>query len=282
MPAAYDDWMNKPHLESCLSGIDSPPNSDVLNQHAPKHVTGKRMRPAERVLIYVGIFFLFALAAASQTPGTLSASGSPANPGNSKYHQLTGEGRLNWFAQSTVGPPSLIGGTISAGWGTLFNSPKEYGPHWAGFGKRYGMRFTGVSVSNAMEGGLGALWGEDPRYIRAKGQPFKSRVGRVIKMTFLAYDKNGETMPAYARYIAIPGNNFLSNTWRADSEADASDAVQRTLTGFLGRMAGNAFQEFWPDVSKHLFKRDHEDDAPIALTSTAELLDGTSAQNQAE
>ena len=282
MPAADDAWMNKPYIESWLSRIGSPPNRGVLNQHAPKHALRRRIGTVNGLLVYIGIFFLFALAAASQTPGTLGASGSPANPGNSKYHQLTGEGRLNWFAQSTVGPPSLIGGTISAGWGTLFNSPKEYGPHWAGFGKRYGMRFTGVSVSNAMEGGLGALWGEDPRYIRAKGQPFKSRVGRVIKMTFLAYDKNGETMPAYARYIAIPGNNFLSNTWRADSEADASDAVQRTLTGFLGRMAGNAFQEFWPDVSKHLFKRDHEDDAPIALTSTAELLDGTSAQNQAE
>lgn len=274
--------MNKLHLELCPSRIGCPSSQDVWNQHAPKHAVRRGMGPAKGLLVYVSIFFLFALAAASQTPGTLAAPGAPANAGNSKYRPLNGQGRLNWFAESTVGPPSLIGGTISAGWGTLFNSPKEYGPHWAGFGKRYGMRFTGVSVGNAMEASLGAIWGEDPRYIRATGQPFKSRVGRVVKMTFLAYDRDGRTMPAYARYIAIPGNNFLSNTWRADSEADASDAVQRTLTGFLGRMAGNAFQEFWPSVSKHLFKRDHDDDAPIALTSTAELLDGPSAQNKAE
>lgn len=195
-----------------------------------------------------GIVLSFVFPGLAQTTGT-------ANVGTSRYQPISGEGRLKWFALNTVGPPSLIGGTISAGWGTLFNAPREYGPHWEGFGKRYGMRFTGVSVSNAMEAGFGAFWGEDPRYLRVQGKPFKSRVGHVAKMTFLAYDRNGRTVPAYARYIAIPGNNFLSNTWRADSEADASHAVERTLTGFLGRMASNAFAEFWPDVHQRLFKR---------------------------
>ena len=74
-------------------------------------------------------------------------------------------------------------------------------------------------------------------------------------MTFLAQDRDGKVMPAYARYIAIPGNNFLSNTWRADSEATTSAAVTRTLTGFLGRMAGNAFDEFWPDVKQRLSRK---------------------------
>jgi hypothetical protein len=168
---------------------------------------------------------------------------------------ISGEDRLKWFAQSTVGPPSLLGGVISAGWGTLFNAPREYGPHWEGFGKRYGMRLTGVSAGNAIEAGLGALWGEDPRYFRAAGQPFKSRVFSVVKMTFLAPNRNGELRPAYARYAAITGNNFLSNAWRADSEATTGHAVLRTFAGFLGRMSSNAFAEFWPDVRHLVFKK---------------------------
>ncbi len=162
---------------------------------------------------------------------------------------------MKWVVFSTVGPPSLVGGVISAGFGTLYNRPSEYGPHWEGFGKRYGIRLTGVSVSNTMEAGLGALWGEDPRYFRAAGQPFKTRLSHVVKMTFLAHNREGRTMPAYARYVAIPGNNFLSNTWRADSEADAGHASLRTLLGFLGRMSGNAFDEFWPDVKGRVFRR---------------------------
>jgi len=33
------------------------------------------------------------------------------------------------------------------------------------------MRLTGVSTGKAIEAGLGSLWGEDPRYFRAAGQP---------------------------------------------------------------------------------------------------------------
>ncbi len=99
------------------------------------------------------------------------------------------------------------------------NRPQEYGPHWEGYGKRYGMRFTGIATGNLMEGSLGALWGEDPRYFRATGQSVKGRIKNVIVMTFVARQDDGTFAPAYARYVGISGNNFLSNTWRADSES---------------------------------------------------------------
>jgi hypothetical protein len=167
---------------------------------------------------------------------------------------ITGKQRVEWAAISTVGPASLLGGIVSAGWGTLFNTPHEYGPHWEGFGDRYGMRLTGVATSNAMEAGLGAIWHEDPRYWR-KGDaaPFKDRIKHVFKYTFLAVDDSGAARPAYARYIAYAGNNFLSNTWREESEADASHALERTATAFLGRIAGNTWAEFWPDVKRKVF-----------------------------
>jgi len=168
------------------------------------------------------------------------------------YQPLTAQQRADWFVLNTIGPESLAGGVISAGWGTLFNKPHEYGTHWRGFGKRYGMRLTGVSVSNAMEAGIGAFWGEDPRYERSRSESFRGRLGHVVKMTFLAQNRQGRLMPAYARYIAIPGNNFISNAWRADSEATVGNAGIRTLLGFLGRMSGNAFQEFWPDIRQRL------------------------------
>jgi hypothetical protein len=116
------------------------------------------------------------------------------------------------------------------------------------------MRLTGVSVSNTMEAGLGAVWGEDPRYPRAVGQPIKNRVAHVVKMTFLAPYRDGQIGPAYARYAAIGGNNFISNAWRADSEATVDRAAIRVGLGFLGRMASNAFLEFWPDVKDRISK----------------------------
>ena len=79
------------------------------------------------------------------------------------YWPISPQQRFNWFAVSTGGPTNLlVAGPFSAGLSTAFNRPKEYGPHWEGFGKRYGMRLTGISTGNAMEAGL-ARYGEKTR-----------------------------------------------------------------------------------------------------------------------
>jgi hypothetical protein len=185
----------------------------------------------------------------------------PAQPaeayGNAatSYQPITGGERLHWMANSTIGPESVAAGLFTAGFGTARGSPREYGPHWDGFGKRHGMRLTGIATGNAMEAALGSLWGEDPRYFSAIGQPFKGRIKNVVVMTFVARRADGHLAPAYARYIGNAGNNFLSNTWRADSEAGAGDACLRIALGFAGRMGSNAFAEFWPSVRKHPLHR---------------------------
>ena len=196
------------------------------------------------------ILILAAAASLASAQTTLLPTSS-----SSSDQPITSKQRADWFALSTIGPESLAGGVISAGWGTLFNRPREYGTHWEGFGQRYGMRLTGVSVSNAMEASIGAMWGEDPRYIRSRSESFGGRIGHVVKMTFVAQNRQGQLRPAYARYIAISGNNFVANAWRPDSEATVGNASLRTVLGFLGRMSGNAFQEFWPDVRRHFTRK---------------------------
>ena len=154
---------------------------------------------------------------AKQTPMAPQSRSTSIKP----YHSITSRQRLSWFLDSTVGPETLTVGLLSAGIGTGRNAPKEYGSHWEGFGKRYAM----------------------------------GRIRNVVLMTFLAHNREGALMPAYARFTATAGNNFLSNTWRADSEANNRDAAIRTLYGFLGLMGKNAFTEFWPDIKASVFHR---------------------------
>src|ERR1041384_6179563 len=158
---------------------------------------------------------------------SLSAQTNSQTPDSPGYTAMTRKQRLEWFARSTVGPQSLASGLFTAAIGTASNSPREYGPHWDGYGKRYGIRLSGVSTSNAMEAGLGALWGEDPRYFPTHDQDIKGRIFNTIKTTFTAPRPDGHYAPAYARFIAIPSSNFLANTWRPDSEADAQHAAMR-------------------------------------------------------
>ena len=88
-----------------------------------------------------------------------------------------------------------------------------------------------------------------------RGPPFKGRIKNIVVMTFAARRTDGNLAPAYARYIGETGNNFLSNTWRADSASTVSAACVRIVLGFVGRMSSNAFAEFWPDAQKSLFHK---------------------------
>jgi hypothetical protein len=214
--------------------------------------------------------FVFLLAALG-CPATFAQSEKPDTPQvkpqgppaqNTKplspyapYEPISGRERVRWAVRGTIGGKSLAEGVFSSGLSTATNSPSEYGPHWDGFGKRYGIRLTGVATSNTMEAGLGAIWGEDPRYVRSDAPAFKQRIGHVLLLTFTARNRQGDLKPAYARYIAIPGSNFLSNTWRAESVAQSNDAWRRSGYGVLGRLASNAFSEFWPDVKRKVFKK---------------------------
>jgi hypothetical protein len=218
-----------------------------------------------------GSVFLLAsvlLAQHNLMPGTMAstvgpdsdgeASSIPFNAGSSSSSDarrpITVQERINWVVKGTIGPESLAAGLFSAGWGTEFNQPKTYGPHWEGFGDRYGMRLSGLALSNTMEAGFGAIWGEDPRYVRDAGAPFAHRLGHAAKMTFMAENRDGRDRLAYARFIAIPGSNFISNSWRAPGDDNAGNAAVRIGLGFFGRWGSNTFEEFWPDVKHKVFR----------------------------
>lgn len=198
------------------------------------------------------------IASAAPVPDGVPAAASPLNSAGSSssaaHPEVTGRERIQWALNGTLGPASLTAGLFSAGWGTLFDHPKVYGPHWEGFGDRYGMRLSGLALSNTMEAGLGAIWGEDPRYKRAGDDaPFFHRLGHAAEMTFMSQSRDGGIMPAYARYVAISDSNVISNSWRATGENNGSSAAIRVGLGFFGRFGSNTFEEFWPDVRHKVF-----------------------------
>ena len=152
--------------------------------------------------------------------------------------------RLHWLLVENLGVGALLDDVGVGAADTAFNTPKEYQAHWSGFGKRTGMIAANYGVKSTMEAGLGSIWGEDPRYFRTEGLKFGGRLKYVVEMTFLARNRAGNIMPAYSRYLAIPGSSFLSNEWQPTSQATANEALIRTGLGFLSRMGENAYKEF--------------------------------------
>ncbi len=161
---------------------------------------------------------------------------------------MSAEDRFRWVTLTTLGRKNLAAGVFIAGIETWRDHPETYGTHWDGFAKRYGARLAAGGTSNALEAGFGSIWGEDPRYYRAAGQPLEARLGHVVKMAFVTHNRLGDPQPAYARYLAVPAGALISNTWRPDSPSTVGHVSFQVGIGFLSRIVGNSFSEFMPDL----------------------------------
>lgn len=181
--------------------------------------------------------------------GQALASSAPPDP-----ISMSASARAGWVLSSTVGFVPISTLTIESGLETWSNSPKEFDTHWTGFGERVGSKLATSAVSNTMEASLGSLWGEDPRYRRLGKGSFSMRIKHSLAMSVSAENASGGTMPAYSRYIAIPSSRFISNTWLPASQQTLGSTFSRVGFAFLRRAAGNTFQEFWPDLRRHLHK----------------------------
>jgi hypothetical protein len=199
------------------------------------------LRP-EAVVMIVALLAAVPVAAAAQQ----------ADP----YTPIDGAGRVNWIVVGTVGTESLVLiGPMSASWNTMWDQPEEWTQDWNGWGKRYMQREADVAISNSLEGGLGAIWGEDPRYFRAGRGSFKSRLGYALKTAWVAPRRDGHLAPAWGRYLGNTVNNIIENTWLPPSATTPWQTTYRSLAGMASRMLSNVWDEFWPDVRKRLQHR---------------------------
>jgi len=183
----------------------------------------------------------------SDSAQAASSSAAPALP------PLTPALRVRWLIDGAVGPESLLFvGPLSAAWATAWNQPEEWGHSWSGFGKRYLEREADVAIANTIEAGLGAIWGEDPRFVPSRKRGIWPRAGFAIKTTFVAPGRDGRLRPAWARYAGKTVKNYIENAWMPPSARTPTEMLLRTAQGFSGRLLGNLWDEFWPDVRERL------------------------------
>ncbi len=172
------------------------------------------------------------------------------------YVPITSRERIEWIVVGTIGVKSLtLVGPLAAGWQTAFNTPEEWGRSWEGFGKRYLAREADVAISNTLEAGVGALWGEEPRYIPSGRKGIWPRARYAMKTVFLAQRRDGGLALAWGRYVGNTLNNIIENSYLPPSITTPGQTVLRSANGFLSRLGGNVWDEFWPDARRLLFQR---------------------------
>src|SRR5882672_11129332 len=134
-----------------------------------------------------------------------------------KYAPITTRERTLWVIDGVVGPRSLAIGVVAAGWQTARGFPEEWDRSWPGFGKRYLNREVDVALSSTLEAGVGALWGEDPRYIRSNRQGVWARTRYAMATVVLAPRPDGQLGPAWGRYVGNSVNNVIEAAWLPSS-----------------------------------------------------------------
>lgn len=173
-----------------------------------------------------------------------------------KYVPITTGQRIDWIVDGTIGRQSLtVVGPLATAWQTAFNTPEEWGRGFSGIAKRYAQREADVAISNSIEGGLGALWGEDPRYIRSGRKGVWPRARYALQTSVMAQGRDGRLRPAWARYAGNTLNNLIENTWLPPSQTTGTMTAVRSGMGIVTRMGGNLWEEFWPDVARRLRKK---------------------------
>jgi hypothetical protein len=206
------------------------------------------MRYGSRILALTSLLWLSASVARAQT-----ASSTPSV--TEKPTPITGVERVNWIVDGTIGPRSLGVGVLAATWQMSWDIPKEWPRSPYGFQLRYLEREADVAISSTLEAGLGALWGEDPRYFRAPPGRVGARAAHAFKTVLLAPRQNGQFKPAWGRITGNVVNNVIENAWLPPSMTTPGQTALRSANGLLARLAENLWDEFWPDIKSRLRHR---------------------------
>jgi hypothetical protein len=76
-----------------------------------------------------------------------------------------------------------------------------------------------------------------------------------MRTVFLAPRRDSHLAPAWGRYAGNVFNHVIENTWLPPSITTPEQTAFRSTGGLGGRLLDNLWDEFWPDVRKHLAKR---------------------------
>jgi hypothetical protein len=120
------------------------------------------------------------------------------------------------------------------------------------FGASYLDTADGTLWGNAI---LPVLFKEDPRYFRKGHGSFKRRFLYSASTTVWCLRDNGKWGPSYANVLGNFISGGISNAYYPAAERGLEQTLDGAITVTAEGAIGAEFIEFWPDISRHLFKR---------------------------
>ncbi len=205
--------------------------------------------------------FRFTLAASARSASVDSpAAVSTASPvfyfalrkPAAEWRPMTGREKFRYYLKSTYGPEAGAYYAASAGLKQMKDGVPEWGQGAEGYGKRLASSVGRRAVKYSIQMGLGALLGEDPRYLRSDQSGVWRRALYAAGSTLVAQKDGGGRRPAYSRFIGAFGASYISRQWHPESYRTTGEYLSSGAISIGMDAAKNILKEFWPDIRRKM------------------------------
>jgi hypothetical protein len=157
---------------------------------------------------------------------------------------------------SVVDYSSYTWAGILAGQAMALNSDPELGHGIAGYGRYYWRTFADeVSGTFFTEAIVPTIAHEDPRYYTMEKGGFFRRTGYAISRAFVTKTDSGRTRFNFSEVVGNALEAGLSNAYYPPEERGLGQTAQNWGTQMESAVLNHIFQEFWPDIRRHVFRQ---------------------------
>jgi hypothetical protein len=175
-----------------------------------------------------------------------SSAGVPSLSPGQKFHLMY---------KSSVDPFVFVADAFVAGLSQARDTNPGFGQGAEGYFKRFGASYLDTADGNLWGNAiLPIVFKEDPRYFRLGSGTFTHRFLYSAATTVWCRRDNGTWGPNYANVLGNFISGGISNAYYPAAERGLGQTVDGALTVTAEGVIGAEFVEFWPDISRHLFK----------------------------
>ncbi len=157
-----------------------------------------------------------------------------------------------------LSPYTFVFAAAAAGINQARNSPSDYGQGAEGYGKRYGAGIADGLIDGILVTGVyPSLLHQDPRYYRLGSGGFSHRAGYAGSRILVTRQDSGRKAFNFSEVLGSFSASAIGVTYYPQSQRDFSDVAERAGVQFAFDAGFNLLKEFYPEISRKLFRRKH-------------------------
>jgi hypothetical protein len=171
--------------------------------------------------------------------------------------------KFHLFAKAAFDPATIAIEGLQAALSQAEDEFPGYGQGLQGYGKRFGASFADEVSSGFFSNYFySVLLKEDPRYFRLGHGTFKHRFGYAVVQEFVCHKDGGGKGFSFENVLGAFSSGGLSNVYYPSSDRGLSLTMSRSAIALGYGSVGGLLDEFWPDISRKIFKRHNSSAQP--------------------